>query len=199
MMAASDEKFVALWEDESLSVADIAARLNVEYKSVTRRAAKMRERGVALSRHVRPKASRNDEREELVVRLWREGNSGGMIASELGVSRNSVIGILHRARLRLGEAAVPRREAKTPAKSEPRLRLARRRLLPAPEPRPTPEAPPTEGVHLMDLQSHHCRCVIGPEHYCGRQRMPGSSWCAEHRERFVSRRARMPMVLGGWR
>ena len=193
---ASDEEFAALWRDESLSVADIASRLNMEAKSVSRRASMMRARGIALSPRSRPPARRDAEREELIIRLWNSGTSGGQIAMELGLTRSSVLGHLHRARLRLGVDAVPRRTTLVRKEREPRL--APRRLPPTP-PTPEPEAPPTEGVHLMDLQSHHCRCVIGPEHYCGRQRMPGSSWCAEHRERFVSRRARMPMVLGGWR
>lgn len=196
-MAASDEEFVALWEDESLSVADIAARLNVEYKAVTRRAAKMRSRGDALSRRERPTTRRNTEREERIVRLWNSGTSGGQIALELGVTRNSVIGLLHRARLRLGEAAVPRRS--TPTRAAERESRTRLRPPPAPKPEPAPAEPPTEGVHLMDLLPHHCRCVIGPEHYCGRQRVPGSSWCADHRLRFVSRRARMPAIFRAWR
>ncbi|MEF3046377.1 GcrA family cell cycle regulator [Pseudotabrizicola sp. L79] len=78
-----------------------------------------------------------DERVETLKRMWAEGQSASQIAKELGgVTRNAVIGKVHRLGLsnRVGgkddaEAEAP--VAAAPPKAEPK---------PAPEPRPEPVA-----------------------------------------------------------
>ncbi|GAW35172.1 gcrA cell cycle regulator [Roseovarius sp. A-2] len=86
----------------------------------------------------------NDERVELLKKMWGEGQSASQIAKELGgVTRNAVIGKVHRLGLsnRNGSGAAsaaseaktaPAAEAKPAPKPTPK---------PAPKPAPKPEAP----------------------------------------------------------
>jgi len=83
-----------------------------------------------------------DERVELLKKMWSEGQSASQIAKELGgVTRNAVIGKVHRLGLSNRAGAVPAK----PEKAEPKL--APKEAQPAPEPRaekpaPAPAAPP---------------------------------------------------------
>ena len=97
-----------------------------------------------------------DERVELLKRLWGEGQSASQIAKELGgVTRNAVIGKVHRLGLsnRATAAAKTEAQAKPDTKSEttarrkadpvakeqdtkPSASLARRQIIPAGQPLP---------------------------------------------------------------
>ena len=82
-----------------------------------------------------------DERVELLKKLWGEGQSASQIAKELGgVTRNAVIGKVHRLGLsnRATAAAKTESQAKPGTKSEP---TARRKAEPSakePDPKPSP-------------------------------------------------------------
>ncbi|QFS81943.1 GcrA cell cycle regulator [Roseivivax sp. THAF40] len=85
-----------------------------------------------------------DERVETLKKMWADGQSASQIAKELGgVTRNAVIGKVHRLGLsnRAGaepaEAAAPKAEAPKP-KAEPKA--------PKPAPAPEPQAEPEEPV-----------------------------------------------------
>ncbi|MCL3881240.1 GcrA family cell cycle regulator [Marivita sp. GX14005] len=88
-----------------------------------------------------------DERVELLKKMWGEGQSASQIAKELGgVTRNAVIGKVHRLGLsnRAG-AAGP-----TPAKPEPKPAKPEAKAKPAPKAAPAkPAAPET----VMETQS----------------------------------------------
>ena len=83
-----------------------------------------------------------DERVELLRKLWLEGLSASQIANELanGISRNAVIGKVHR----LGLAG----RAKAPASASPRAARARS-ARPAP---PRPAAPAVRGNTALALK-----------------------------------------------
>lgn len=75
-----------------------------------------------------------DERVELLKKMWSEGQSASQIAKELGgVTRNAVIGKVHRLGLSNRAGAAPA------AKPEPAAVKA-----PKPEAKPKPAAPKTE-------------------------------------------------------
>ncbi|MBT8408967.1 MAG: GcrA cell cycle regulator, partial [Alphaproteobacteria bacterium] len=63
-----------------------------------------------------------DERVELLKKMWSEGQSASQIAKELGgVTRNAVIGKVHRLGLSNRAGATPAKPAKEkPAKAEPK-------------------------------------------------------------------------------
>ena len=90
-----------------------------------------------------------DERVELLKKMWGEGQSASQIAKELGgVTRNAVIGKVHRLGLsnRSTGAAPAKAEAKAkpaePAKPQPTATAAAAKPKPDPKPEPTPEPKP---------------------------------------------------------
>ena len=135
--------------------------------------------------------------------LWANKDlSLSAIGDILGKSRNAVAGKRYRLDL-------PHRQPSGPnglsATTQRVRRAARRSNLPSPrQPKPKPELPPLPvvidppvqgGVHIADLEYHHCRFIThygeddGLARYCGAGRMPAydrygrlfwQSWCAEH-------------------
>ncbi|SER74218.1 GcrA cell cycle regulator [Tranquillimonas rosea] len=74
-----------------------------------------------------------DERVEMLKKMWSEGQSASRIAKELGgVTRNAVIGKVHRLGLSNRTGGTPEAEPEAPAQAAP----------PAPDPAPEPAAPP---------------------------------------------------------
>ena len=142
-----------------------------------------------------------DERVEKLKRLWAEGLSASQIAAQLGgVSRNAVIGKVHRLGLS-GRAKSPAPAAARPRKEEvPRvapapvthgaLALAMDvRPAPMPAPRVAVEEvviPISERVTIMDLREAMCRWPMGdPTNtdfcYCGAKMQIGAGpYCQAH-------------------
>ncbi len=79
-----------------------------------------------------------DERVELLKKMWNEGHSASQIAKELGgVTRNAVIGKVHRLGLsnRNAPEAEPKADTKSEVKAEPKVIVD---PTPTPTPAPTP-------------------------------------------------------------
>ncbi len=132
-----------------------------------------------------------EERVEQLKKLWAENWATSYIAREMGTTRNSIIGKLHRLKM-------PRREFVIADKIE------RKKVVPVPKPKPkTPsvelvqavpeDEPENRNVTLTELEFHHCREIVRKEGddsiYCGGKRMAYhnslgqlvySSWCQEH-------------------
>ncbi|AOZ68430.1 GcrA cell cycle regulator [Rhodobacter xanthinilyticus] len=84
-----------------------------------------------------------DERVELLKKMWSEGQSASQIAKELGgVTRNAVIGKVHRLGLsnRVGDAPAAPAPAAPVAPPAPKPAPEARRPEPAPKPAPQPAA-----------------------------------------------------------
>ncbi|MCE8442394.1 GcrA family cell cycle regulator, partial [Rhodovulum sulfidophilum] len=80
-----------------------------------------------------------DERVETLKRMWAEGQSASQIAKELGgVTRNAVIGKVHRLGLSNRAGAAPARPA--PAAASGAAPAAKEK--PAPKPEASPAAAP---------------------------------------------------------
>ncbi len=151
-----------------------------------------------------------DERVELLKKLWNDGLSASQIASELGgVTRNAVIGKVHRLGLSGRSKTAPATPAPRPRKPSPP-----RPAGPVAEPieeeeivmvRPEPIAPaidaspitfvearqsevaiPTsQRVTIMDLREAMCRWPIGDPtnaefRFCGGRSITGLPYCPEH-------------------
>jgi GcrA cell cycle regulator len=149
----------------------------------------------------------NDERIEILKKLWTEGLSASQIAGRIGgVSRNAVIGKVHRLGLS-GRATTSRLKS-----SRPRLRLANAqqakrpmkprfanvgntalRALYQPDAEPFIPAeeldiPMAERKTIVTLTDCSCRWPIGdPQmadfHFCNRDKVAGLPYCEFHARR----------------
>ena len=137
----------------------------------------------------------SDDRIERLKKLWANGMSGSWVAAALGVSRNAVLGKVHRLGLM---GTKPRRAPKSPeelvaarklrAARSNDTRLGRRREarlanpIPAKPARPLVcEAVEPRHVDLLDLEPGDCRWAYGegPYTFCATPKFHGS-YCATH-------------------
>src|ERR1044072_8107279 len=150
-----------------------------------------------------------EERVELLKKLWSEGLSASAIAAELGgVTRNAVIGKVHRLGLSGGAEAPshqPQPRVKPTRTPSPPMRspaafvrgnvALASDLLPAsvlapqalPEPRPIEDVviPLSQRVTIMELNEQMCRWPLGDPgredfRFCGTRVGPGGPYCTHH-------------------
>ena len=169
----------------------------------------------------------NDERVDLLKKLWSDGLSASQIAGRLGgVTRNAVIGKVHRLGLS-GRATTSRMKSHRPrARSQASKRLMKPRFATLGNPalrqlylgdsEPyTPSAeelviPLNERRSIQTLTEASCRWPIGdPQqsdfHFCGRKKVLGLPYCEFHARRAFQppqprrrdREAVVPLVAGG--
>jgi len=146
-----------------------------------------------------------DERVEILKKLWAEGLSASQIAGRLGgVSRNAVIGKVHRLGLS-GRATTSRNK---PARPRSRIGTIKRPTKPRFNPAGNPALRALYGVDgetfdlpeadqdiavedrvkLVDLTECSCRFPIGDPQspdfgFCNRQKMDGLPYCEIHARR----------------
>jgi GcrA cell cycle regulator len=127
-----------------------------------------------------------DEQFQTLKGLTEQNLSAKQIGNELGVSRNAVIGKVHRGGLHL----------KNPP-SKPLVPRPPPRRLPKPKKPPSSTALPPEPleeaigpvVSFAELTAHHCRWPVG-DAYCGGTAVAGSSYCRRHT--FLAHHHRVP-------
>jgi GcrA cell cycle regulator len=147
----------------------------------------------------------NDERVELLKKLWAEGLSASQIAGRIGsVTRNAVIGKVHRLGLS-GRATTTRMKSHRPRTrpvavkrppAKPRFanvgNTALRALYQDSEPFVAPVEelviPMTERRSIQTLEECSCRWPIGdPQdaefHFCGKAKVTGLPYCEFHARR----------------
>jgi GcrA cell cycle regulator len=134
----------------------------------------------------------SDDRVETLKRLWLEGLSAAQVARQLGgVSRNAVIGKLHRLGLSGVRAASARpRRIAGPAARRARPTQPRRRPKPSVLPAavlPIPVDPGEPGLvrDATGLRPHMCKWPIGDPlsdafSFCGRPALSGGPYCPAH-------------------
>ncbi len=147
----------------------------------------------------------NDERVELLKKLWNDGLSASQIAGELGgVTRNAVIGKVHRlglsGRAKTQSAAQPRVKKATAVRSAPRtvaVTQVRGNVALAPQtmvametevelqPREDVVVPMSRRVQIMELREGMCKWPIGDPMtvefvYCGADCTFGTPYCTYH-------------------
>ena len=119
--------------------------------------------------------------------LWGEGLSASECGKRMGVSRNSVIGKIHRLGLSHKYRRPRERAPRMRAKAKPQMRT-NNRPLPPPEPyqAPPPSEEPRRGAFdLLELKLGQCRYPEGngpPFRFCGAPITDGYPYCLEHAE-----------------
>lgn len=151
-----------------------------------------------------------DERVELLRKLWAEGLSASQIAAQLGgVSRNAVIGKVHRLKLSSRGRAAPtqarQKKAKTAAPKTAKPATPPSRPVPQTigatalkieydeEPAPRPVArvddsvvvPISRRLKLVELTDRTCKWPNGDPlneefHFCGNASKESGPYCAYH-------------------
>jgi GcrA cell cycle regulator len=138
-----------------------------------------------------------DQRVETLKKLWTEGLSASQIAKEMGegVTRNAIIGKVHR--LKLSGRATPSRPPRPRIKAAPKPRVTTSAPRTSTSPvvaRETPIAPPPleptplpsgEFATVLTLTNHICKWPIGdptdPDfRFCGRKSKAASPYCDSH-------------------
>jgi len=147
----------------------------------------------------------NDERTAALKQMWMEGMSASQVARQLGgVSRNAVIGKVHRLGLNSRDVpSRPRSLGGRPAGSGGvRATVVQaRRATPAATPRPAPVRAPVRvfdmelapTASLLSLTADGCRWPIGDPAerdfgFCGRERCGAGSYCEGHASAALRRR-----------
>ena len=110
--------------------------------------------------------------------LCARGNSSQIAKAIGGVTRNAVIGKVHRMQF---DARGPDQKDRKP-RSRKRLR-GKIRTIRMLQPTVNVEREPRGPVQLVDLEPHHCRWPYGrrlPFTFCGCDRVARSAYCAVH-------------------
>lgn len=150
--------------------------------------------------------SKVTENEQEILRLWENGMSGKDIAARIGVTRNAVMGKLHRLRerhvLTYRNVATRMAAIKRSVKEKERARIAKEtgpdaklkeqplletveELLPMILEELRPKYAERKPVKFIDLDSSSCRYVISGDFakdflFCNEVKKIGSSYCEEH-------------------
>lgn len=129
------------------------------------------------------------ERADELKRLWVSGLSASQVAAQLGgITRNSVIGKVHRLGLqRRGSALAHENKPRQPRRIRvPRTSISGNVRRTTYEPAEQvalrcAEIVPRD-IDLLDLELNDCRYPYGdgPFTFCGRQKQKGSSYCTPH-------------------
>ena len=137
---------------------------------------------------------------ERLLDLWQSGASASEIAGQLGITRNSVMGHVTRARAK-GDvrALVGPQKAAPPAKSFDRVLIRKPAAIPTPPPVALPNSEPiatpalaqsepaATPVPLVDCRPGCCRWPVSRDErghlFCDAPVEAGKrpQWCAEHR------------------
>jgi GcrA cell cycle regulator len=151
-----------------------------------------------------------DERVELLKKLWSDGLSASQIAAELGgVTRNAVIGKVHRLGLS-GRAKAPAPQAaqrpKKPVTATPQrpqrpmtgpttigATALKSEIVPVARPQPAAQpkiyslsdAPLVEHASILQLTEQTCKWPVGDPgqdafHFCARRSETGIPYCGYH-------------------
>lgn len=136
---------------------------------------------------------------EEVIKLWKEGLSSGLIARTLNITRNQVMGHVHRAQKAglVEKRAEPKQRLENPTHKPKTVSLAPKKATlpvlkivekPVNDPKPVvpppaPEVKRGKPKTILQLGVFDCRYILDNGKYCGvftdNYKQP---WCPEHRQ-----------------
>ena len=104
------------------------------------------------------------EKIKQLKKLWSKGKSTVEIGRELGISKNAVVGKVHRLELNARPSPIKKETVKKTVKKKEVKQ---------------------ENISLMDLKMNSCRWPIGDPkdadfHFCGKDTVTGKPYCSEH-------------------
>ena len=107
-----------------------------------------------------------DDKIKNLKKLWLKGATTAEIAKKLGLSKNSIIGKVHRLNLET-----------RPSPIKPKQK--------APSKKVVAPAHKHQKIGIMELKLNTCRWPIGDPtdedfHFCGKNTVMGKPYCAEH-------------------
>lgn len=141
---------------------------------------------------------------EDLKKMWHEGLTTGEIGKRLGVSKNSIVGKVHRLQLSGRPSPIKKKDEISEEKAAPAKPAKEEKAAPVKakeEKRPEPAKEekfelvakmPVKNSHshcgktsLTDLDNHTCRWPVGDPkdenfHFCGKKVKIGQTYCEEH-------------------
>ena len=119
--------------------------------------------------------------------MWIEGLTANEIAKKLGVSKNSIVGKVHRLCLTARPSPIKKKEEiETEKEAAPVQELLPvREIKPAKSAAASVTSDATDKVLVVDLDSHTCRWPLGDPRdddfsFCGKKVRSGQTYCDEH-------------------
>lgn len=156
---------------------------------------------IDMTKYISPYHKMTDAIRVKIIELWQKEMTGGEIASLLGISRNSVIGVIYRARKNgnvLREknwkdanrrAQEKLKQIKTKEKKQPIVKAEKKvqkikKIIIKDVQKIFEEQIISEAVNMDDLKYYSCRFIVEEGNYettkyCGRT-INQSSYCKEH-------------------
>ena len=126
---------------------------------------------------------------EKLRQLWEQGLTANEIAKKLGVTKNAIVGKVHRLCLTARPSPIKTKDqaeedggAELPLLTEAVENNTACAMTASPE---TQDKPQQTNVKLVDLDSHTCRWPIGDPRdddfcFCGKKVRSGQTYCDEH-------------------
>lgn len=134
-----------------------------------------------------------DEVVEELRKMWDRGMTTGQIAKALNVTKNSIIGKVHRLCLTARPSPIKKSSTKTEKKPASAAKTATKSLKVTPEEvvvnTPTIEKAEScveeTNIPLVKLDNHTCRWPLGDPRdddfcFCGKRIKTGQTYCEEH-------------------
>ena len=134
---------------------------------------------------------------EGLKKMWKRGLTTNEIAKELGVSKNSIVGKVHRLNLTSRPSPIKKKDdeeliTEEQIQDETAPKTVEKEVKTKPEKLPEPVLPTVSSelkkrkcIKLCELDSHTCRWPIGDpkdDHFCfcGNKVRAGQTYCDEH-------------------
>ena len=135
----------------------------------------------------------SDEQVERLRKMWLEGLTANEIAKKLGVTKNAIVGKVHRLCLQARPSPIKIKAVEEPVEQSVQISDVKIETIEENEftdvievkSNAVTEVCKSGNVNLVDLDSHTCRWPIGDPRdddfcFCGKKVKTGQTYCDEH-------------------